>query len=194
MIAIVVAYGQNRGIGYRGQLPWRLPGDLRRFRELTIGGSVLMGRKTYESLPARYRPLPGRRNVVVSANPRFDPARGTSAQRSDAGEGNGERSDADQRSAKRSDAGEGTSVELHRDVEAALQACGADCYVIGGGSVYEQLLPLAQRVYATEVRDRPLSDTWFPELPGDQWRRSEQTDAIWENGTSYRFAIYDRLR
>jgi dihydrofolate reductase len=158
--AIVVAYGANRGIGYRGQLPWRLPSDLRRFRELTIGGTVLMGRKTYESLPPAYRPLPERRNVIVSGKADFRPA----------------------------------GVEVCDSVEAGLRACGADCFVIGGGSVYEQALARCERVYATLVRESPLSDTYFPELPPEQWHCSERAGDIWENGTHFHFATYDRLR
>jgi dihydrofolate reductase len=73
VISIVVAYGANGAIGHEGRLPWRLPSDLRRFRELTLGGTVLMGRKTFESLPPRHRPLRDRHNVVVSANPEFRP-------------------------------------------------------------------------------------------------------------------------
>lgn len=73
MISIVVAYGANGVIGRQGQLPWRLPSDLRRFRELTVGGTVVMGRKTFESLPPQHRPLRDRLNVVVSSNPAFRP-------------------------------------------------------------------------------------------------------------------------
>lgn len=71
MIAIVVAHSSNRVIGRDGGLPWRLPGDMRHFRELTVGHTVLMGRRTYESLPDAFRPLPGRRNLVLSSNPDF---------------------------------------------------------------------------------------------------------------------------
>lgn len=181
MISIVVAYGANRGIGYRGGLPWRLPSDMRRFRELTIGGTVLMGRKTFESLPDAFRPLPGRRNVVVSANPDLAAA----ATAAEAGDGRG---------GATADDGPATSVELHHSIEAALTSCGEDCFVIGGGSVYEQALPLVQRVYATVVHDSPPSDTFFPHLSGEQWRCSERTDDIRENGISFHFATYDRLR
>jgi dihydrofolate reductase len=66
MLALVAARGRNGVIGAQGRLPWRLPTDMRQFRELTTGGTVLMGRKTFESLPPAYRPLPDRRNVVVS--------------------------------------------------------------------------------------------------------------------------------
>jgi dihydrofolate reductase len=73
VISIVVAHGANGVIGDKGQLPWRLPSDLRRFRALTTGGTVVMGRKTFESLPPQHRPLRDRHNVVVSANPAFRP-------------------------------------------------------------------------------------------------------------------------
>ena len=68
MIAIVVAHSSNGVIGHRGALPWRLPSDLRRFRELTVGASVVMGRRTFESLPQAFRPLPDRRNLVLSSD------------------------------------------------------------------------------------------------------------------------------
>jgi len=71
MIAIVVAHSANRVIGRDGDLPWHLPADLKRFRELTTGGAVVMGRKTYESLPDPYRPLPDRRNIVLSTDPAY---------------------------------------------------------------------------------------------------------------------------
>ncbi|HEX3392781.1 MAG TPA: dihydrofolate reductase [Solirubrobacteraceae bacterium] len=160
MRSIVVAYGANRGIGYGGQLPWRLPSDMRRFRELTIGGTVLMGRKTYESLPDTFRPLPQRRNIVVSANPAF----------------------------------EAVGAEVCHSVNAALQACGEDCFVIGGGTIYEQTLAACKRVYATIVHASPLSDTYFPELPAAEWHLSERAGDIWENGTRFHFATYDRIR
>ena len=71
MIACVVAHSKNRVIGRDGDLPWHLPTDMRRFRELTTGHAVVMGRKTYESLPDRFRPLPNRRNLVLSRDPGY---------------------------------------------------------------------------------------------------------------------------
>ena len=68
MVSIVVAHASNRVIGSGGGLPWRLPADLRRFRELTVGGTVLMGRRTFQSLPEAFRPLPQRRNLVLSSD------------------------------------------------------------------------------------------------------------------------------
>jgi dihydrofolate reductase len=71
LISIVVAHSSNRVIGRDGGLPWRLPGDMRHFRELTSGHTVLMGRRTFQSLPDAFRPLPQRRNLVLSSDPGF---------------------------------------------------------------------------------------------------------------------------
>ena len=71
MIALVVAHSANRVIGRDGGLPWRLPTDMRHFRELTSGHTVLMGRNTFESLPDAFRPLPDRRNLVLSCDPGY---------------------------------------------------------------------------------------------------------------------------
>jgi dihydrofolate reductase len=71
VIAIVVAHARNGVIGRDGGLPWHLPSDLKHFKELTSGHTVVMGRRTYESLPDRFRPLPNRRNVVLSTNPAY---------------------------------------------------------------------------------------------------------------------------
>lgn len=66
MITLIAAVAKNGVMGAKGTLPWHLPADLQRFKQLTLGGTVLMGRKTFESLPAKFRPLPGRRNVVLT--------------------------------------------------------------------------------------------------------------------------------
>lgn len=159
MLSIVVAYASNGAIGYRGQLPWRLPSDLRHFRELTIGHTVLMGRRTFESLPDAHRPLRERRNVVVSANPSFRP----------------------------------DGVEVHANLDAALAACGGDCFAIGGASVYEQTLPRASRVYATHVQASPPGDVFFGALAPEQWRCVHESEPMTENDLSFSFRTYDRI-
>lgn len=67
-VSLVAAVARGGVIGFEGGLPWRIPEDMRRFRELTLGHAVVMGRRTWDSLPERFRPLPGRRNVVVTRN------------------------------------------------------------------------------------------------------------------------------
>jgi dihydrofolate reductase len=71
MLTLIAAVAHNRVIGFQNRLPWHLPEDLRHFRALTHGQAVIMGRKTWESLPSAFRPLPGRRNLVLSRNPEF---------------------------------------------------------------------------------------------------------------------------
>ena len=71
MISLILARADDGVIGRKGALPWHLPADMRRFKALSWGKPCLMGRKTWESLPAKFRPLPGRTNIVVSANPNF---------------------------------------------------------------------------------------------------------------------------
>jgi dihydrofolate reductase len=72
LISLIWAQSANGVVGADGKLPWRLPEDLAHFRELTLGGTVVMGRRTWESLPARFRPLPDRVNVVISRDPSYD--------------------------------------------------------------------------------------------------------------------------
>lgn len=160
MVSIVVAYASNRAIGHRGTLPWRLPSDLRRFRELTTGGTVVMGRRTFQSLPDAHRPLRERRNLVLSSSGNLD-ARG---------------------------------AEVHAGLDAALQACEENCFVIGGAAVYEQALPRAERVYATHVEAEPQGDVFFPALAAAEWRCAAESEPLHENGLAFVFRTYDRVR
>ncbi len=158
MVSIVVARSSNGVIGRDGALPWHLPSDLKRFRELTTGGSVVMGRRTFESLPAAVRPLPNRRNLVVSSNAGY--------------------------------AVEG--AEVFDDLAVALENCGGDCFVIGGEVTYRQAIPVAERVYATEVDGELDGDAFFPALAPDEWRCVERAEPLSENGHSFAFCVYER--
>ncbi len=157
MIALVVAHSRNRVIGRNGGLPWRLPGDMRHFRELTVGHAVLMGRRTFQSLPDAFRPLPDRRNLVLSADPDFAAA----------------------------------GAEVFGQLQAAFAACARECFVIGGAVTYEEALPLAERLYATEIDADIEGDVFFPET-GPDWRCIEQSGVLAENDLSYRFRTYER--
>jgi dihydrofolate reductase len=160
MVSIVVAQGSNRVIGRDGRLPWHLPADLRRFKAMTSGHAVVMGRKTFESLPDAVRPLPNRRNVVLSRDARY---------------------------------AAGPGVATAADLRAALELCDGTCFVIGGGQVYEEALPLAGRVYSTEVDAAPDGDVYFPPLPAARWRCVEESVPHEENGSRFVFRTYDRV-
>lgn len=136
MISLIYAQSRNGIIGRDGGLPWHISSDLKRFKQLTLGKPVIMGRKTWDSLPGK--PLPGRVNIVVTRQ------RGFTA--------------------------EGAVVA--KAVDAALQAAGdvPEICVIGGAEIYRQFLPLAQRIYVTEIDLDVDGDAHAPVLEAAQWK------------------------
>lgn len=137
----VVAYDRGRVIGFEGRLPWpRLHADMRRFRDLTMGKPVVMGRRTYESLP---HDLKGREMIVLGSSPAAD---GVVTMTS--------------------------SLEAAQAAaQAAAQRCGAlAIMIIGGACLYEAFLPLATRLYLTEIDADYSGDTWFPDIDRRLWR------------------------
>ena len=141
IIALVVAMGDNRAIGKGGGLPWRLSSDMRYFRKITMGKPILMGRRTFDSLP---RVLDGRLNIVLTRDTTFMAPGAVVAHDLE------EALDVARREAKRTGA-----VEI---------------MVIGGAEVFRAILPQADRIYLTEVKATPDADTWFPKLDRHEWR------------------------
>lgn len=158
VISLVVAMDRNGLIGRDGDLPWRLPNDLKHFKRLTVGKTVLMGRKTWISLG---RPLPDRDNWVLTRDPQF--------------------------------AAEGCRVFHHLDDALAAHA-GDELMVIGGAELYWQTLPLAQRLYITEVDAHLDGDTHFPALDATQWRLvfEEPHPADDRHAYAYSFKLLER--
>lgn len=160
MNAIVIV-DQNWAIGREGGLLFSLPGDMKRFRALTLDGTVILGRKTLDTFPGG-RPLPRRRNLVVTRNPEF------------AREG--------------AEVFPSTQAAL----AAAAGEDGDKLWVIGGGSVYTALLRQCKRAYVTKVdAAAPDADTFFPnldKLPG--WEVESVSEPVEENGLTYRFVDY----
>ncbi|MGY6627400.1 MAG: dihydrofolate reductase [Oceanicaulis sp.] len=140
-IALVVAVARNGVIGRDGDLPWRISSDLKRFKQVTLGKPVVMGRKTWDSLPRK--PLPGRANIVISRS--LAEAPGALVRR-----------DLD---------------EALEAAEAAALADGAtEICIIGGAQIYAAVLARASRIYLTEVDLAPEGDSRFPALDPAQWR------------------------
>jgi len=125
---------RDRAIGHRGKLPWHLPADLQRFKSLTMGHHIIMGRKTWESIG---RLLPGRTSVVVTRNAQY--------------------------------AAPGALRALSLREALALAQRDPEPFVIGGAELFREALPLAGRVYLTEISARYEGDAWFPKLPAAQW-------------------------
>jgi dihydrofolate reductase len=170
-LELVVAADRDRGIARAGAIPWRLPGDVRHFKQLTTTtadparrNAVLMGRATWDSLPERFRPLPGRHNVVLSRQERLALPAGV----------------------------------LHaRDLDAALAALSGvspgieRVFVIGGGEVYAAALarPDCRRIHYTHVDARCDCDTFFPAFE-HRFRRTDVLREAEENGLAYRIEVW----
>lgn len=159
---IIAAVTRDLAIGRGGDMPYHISGDLRRFKELTMGHPVIMGRKTFQSLPKGA--LPGRRNLVVSRNAGL--------------------------------ALDG--AEVFGSLTDAMAACsgGPTPFVIGGGEIYRQAMPLATRLFMTQIDATvPDADTWFPAIEPAQWAVDGQP-SDWQtdnrSGVKYRFINYIR--
>ena len=139
MITIVVAYSAgNRVIGRDGKLPWHIPEDLANFKEMTLNQVVIMGRKTWQSLPEKYKPLPNRINIIVTKFP----------------------------SENTKDVFYEASVEDGIDLAKRLYA-DKEIFLIGGAQLYKYAIDhnLADRIIASEIHEEYEGDTFFPELP-----------------------------
>jgi dihydrofolate reductase len=161
MISLIVAASTNNVIGSGGDLPWKLSADLQRFKALTMGKPIIMGRKTWESIG---RPLPGRKNIVVTRQPGYEAV--------------------------------GCTVVASPDqaIEAADEA--GEIMIIGGGNLYRQFLPVADRIYLTRVHAEIEGDTLIPELLPSDWRTvsSESHTADEANDYDSEFRVLERLR
>lgn len=167
---LVAAVAENGVIGADDGMPWHYPADLAHFKRLTTGHPVVLGRVTYEGIVDRLEgPLPGRPNVVLTTRePSELPA---------AGRGDGH-------------------VVVANGVEAAAARARAvavdlgvrEAYVIGGGTVYEAFLPLADRMVLTEIPGSPDGDTHFPEWDRDEW---DEVDRETEGDLA--FVTYERV-
>lgn len=166
MISAIVAVDKNWGIGYNGDLLEHIPEDLKYFKELTTGHVVVMGNKTWDSLPNK--PLKDRLNIVISNKPR---------------EVLGDMS-------VRINMEELLSRITHQKLDEE-----EEWFIIGGGSIYQQLLPFCDRVYVTKIgKDHKDVDTYFPNLDKDsKWEVSTCTDLRTSGDIPYAFLTYDRI-
>ena len=159
-ISLIVAVAEQGVIGQENALPWRLPGDLKRFKALTMGKPIIMGRKTFDSIG---RPLPGRTNIVIT----------------------------------RQSGLQLPGCVVVGSLSEALTAVHADEYmVIGGAEIYRQVLPLAQRVYLTQVHANISGDAFFPALEPTQWHETYREDvpADEQNQYAHSFITLERVK
>lgn len=160
-LSLIVAQGRNRVIGSAGQLPWRLKDDLAHFKRTTMGAPVIMGRKTWESLPRR--PLSGRPNIVVSRDWNYDAAEARVYS--------------------------SVTPAINAAKAMALRAGQTEVFIIGGAAIYELALPMADRIYLTEVDAAPEGDAFFPDLDNGRWSVSSLTGFEAGEGNDHAFTL-----
>ena len=164
-IALIAAVADNGCIGKKNQLPWYLPEDLKRFKQLTTGKAVLMGRKTWGSLPERFRPLPGRLNIVLSRQQNHDLPRGVLL-----------------------------ADSLDEAILKAKKANAEQLFVIGGGRVFEEALhdPHCEKLYITRIKGDFECDTFLPRWDENTFEKIEESGLHQENGIDFQFQTYRR--
>jgi dihydrofolate reductase len=165
-LAIVAAVARNGVIGAKNGLPWRLYGDLKRFKSLTWGKPLVMGRKTFQSIG---RSLPGRETIVVSRDPAFAPAGVAVAPTLEA------------------------ALDLAAE---RARGMAADAIIIAGGAeIYAQTIERASRLFITEVALEPEGDARFPPIDPDEWReiRREEGERGPRDDADFAFVDYERL-
>ena len=159
-VTIIAAVARDGAIGIKGDQPFHISADLRRFKELTMGHPLVMGRKTFESLPGGA--LPGRRNIVVTRNAGW----------------------------------QAPGAECFDTIEEAIAACGdAEIMIIGGGEIYHQAMPLADKLLLTVIdANVPDADTHFPAISPDEWAVTEESAPHTDprSGAGYQFVTYKR--
>lgn len=161
MISIIVAVSEDWGIGKNNELLWHISEDLKRFKRLTTGNSIIMGKRTWESLPRK--PLPGRKNIVLTDNTNETIENAITAY----------------------------------SIDDAIGKCekGEEIFIIGGGSIYKQFMPVADRLYITHVHKKAPADIYFPEIDLKLWKITEKEEfKSEENNIPYTYAIYERKK
>jgi len=168
MIALIAAMGSNRVIGLDNDLPWRLPADFRYFKKKTMGHTLVMGRRTFDSI--RNGPLPGRRTIVITRQEGWKPPFPAVQ----------------------------VAHSLAEALRLAADDATGDrtFFIAGGGEIFRAALPLADRIYLTRIDAIFPGDTFFPELDARDWRITEQEhhEADAENPYSFTFETLDRVR
>ena len=165
-LSVIAAVDEKGTIGSHGKIPWHLPADLKRFKELTMGHPVIMGRKTFESLG---RPLPGRMNIVITADPRYK-VEGCAVAHS--------------------------FPDALRAAGDSMAGDSGEVFAIGGEQIYKLALPRAEKIYLTRVRGAFKGDVFFPAIDEKAWRlaRSEPHAKDDKNPFDYEFCVYERTQ
>ena len=166
-LIVIAAVARNRVIGNGPKIPWRISEDGRRFKQLTMGHPCIMGDITYRSLPAKWRPLPGRENIVLTFDREYRPD------------------------------GVTMMYDFDAAISYVQQKQASKAFIGGGASVYELGLKVAETLELTEIHRDYAGDSLFPEWNADEWKLVERLDRQGEDTVSqqtvgYSFSTYRR--
>ena len=168
IVSAIAAVAENGTIGRDGDLPWHLPDDLNYFQRTTKGRYVITGRKNYESIPPKYRPLKGRTNIVVTRNPAYEAP------------------------------GALVKPSLESALACARSAGEEEVFIIGGGQIYREALQkgLADRLYLTLIHAEIDGDTRFPEIDPLEWNEQsrELHEADQRHAHAFSYVVLHRNR
>lgn len=164
IISLIAALTENRVIGKSNDLPWHLPDDMKYFMQTTLGHHVIMGRKNYESIPVKFRPLANRTNIVVTRQDDYN-APGCLVVNS-----------------------------IPAGIDIAIDNHESEVFIIGGAEIYMQSLAFANRLYLTEIDTSLEGDAFFPMFNKHEWneisRRHHPADE--KHPYSFDFVIYEK--
>jgi dihydrofolate reductase len=166
LISLIAALSTNRVIGKNNDLPWTLPDDMKYFMQTTKGHCVILGRKNYDSIPEKYRPLPNRTNIVVTRQKTFV-APGCVIVNS-----------------------------FENALATAKEANETEVFVIGGAEIYKQALPYADRLYLTEIKAIIEGDVYFPAVQSNDWKEISRVHhpADSKHIFAFAFVMYQRTK
>lgn len=167
IISLIAAVAENGVIGKNNQLPWRLPADMKYFRQITLGHCVIMGRKNYDSIPLKFRPLEGRTNIIIT------------------------------RQKKTIAPGCIVVHSLKEAIRTARKKTSGkdEVFVIGGGQIYTLALPLANKMYITHIHHSFDGDTFFPGINWQEWKPVSKTvhQPDEKNKFAFSFCVYEKI-
>jgi dihydrofolate reductase len=163
-ISLIAALTQNRVIGKDNDLPWHLPDDMKYFMQTTKNHHVVMGRKNYDSIPEKFRPLPNRTNIVVTRQNNFIAPHCTVAN------------------------------SLEQAITLAKTNNEQELFIIGGAEIYKLALPFANRLYLTEIQTELDGDTYFPHVENKKWKEvSRRHHSVDERHLyAFDFVVYEK--
>ena len=163
-LSIIVAVAEKNVIGKDNALVWHLPADMKYFKETTLGHCVIMGRKNYESIPEKYRPLPNRINIIISRQKNY-PAPGAIV-----------------------------LASIEEAVEMAKKTGEKECFIIGGAQIFKQSMHLVSKLYITKIYHSFDGDVFFPDFNTIEWKEISQIKGLVDekNKFMHEFFLYEK--